>query len=135
MGWQRLLYLCIDSECHCNRAETLIARPNKRLRRDPLKLVGECRILFAEVIDPDRRIRKNHLALGRRRGMKAMAGDFPPNSASLLEASLSINALSASRIKALFSTKPVYSCAVLMRWSSTAIVVRKDVSCINNGIV
>jgi hypothetical protein len=77
---------------------------------------------------PNRCIRKNHFAAGRRRRMGAIPGDAPPNSASLRPASRSINALSASRMRALFSIRPVYSCATLMRSSSNAMVLRKGIS-------
>jgi hypothetical protein len=77
---------------------------------------------------PNRCIRKNHFAVGRRRRMGAIPGDAPPNSASLRPASRSINALSASRMRALFSIRPVYSCATLMRSSSNAMVLRKGIS-------
>jgi hypothetical protein len=101
---------------------------NKRVSGDvvPLQLLVECGVSLAKVIDPYRRICKNHFTFDLRRGMEAMAGDAPPRAANLRAASRSISALSASRMRALFSTKPVYSCAVLMRSSSKAMVVRKS---------
>src|ERR1700685_2267421 len=76
---------------------------NKRVDGDvvPLQLLGECGVPFAKVIDPYRRIRKNHFAFALRRGIEAMVGDAPPNAANLRAASRSINALSASRMRAL----------------------------------
>jgi hypothetical protein len=100
---------------------------NKRVSGDvvPLQLLVECSVFLAKVIDPYRRIGKNHFTFDLRRGMEAIAGDAPPRAANLRAASRSISALSASRMRALFSTKPVYSCAALMSSSSKAIVVRK----------
>ena len=102
---------------------------NKRMSADvvPLQLLVECGVSLAKVIDPYRRIGKNHFTFDLRRGMDAMVGDAPPSAANLRAASRSINALSASRMRALFSTKPVYSCAALMRSSSKAMVVRNGV--------
>jgi hypothetical protein len=99
---------------------------NKRVSGDvvPLQLLVECGVSLAKVIDPYRRICKDHFTFDLRRGMRVMAGDAPPRAANLRAASRSINALSASRMRALFSTKPVYSCAALMRSSSKAMVVR-----------
>jgi hypothetical protein len=80
------------------------------------------------MIGPYLRVGKDHFTFALHRGMVEMAGDVPPRAANLRAASRSISALRASRIGALFSTKPVYSCAVLMRSSSKAMVVRKEVS-------
>jgi hypothetical protein len=101
---------------------------NKRVRRDvvPLQLLVQCGVPLAKMIDPYRRVGKNHFTFDLRLGIEAMAGDAPPRAANLRAASRSISALRASRIRALFSTKPVYSCAVLMRSSSKAMVVRKE---------
>jgi hypothetical protein len=82
---------------------------NKRVDGDVVsfELFVKGGVPFAKVIDPYRRIGKNHFAFGLRRGMEAMPGDAPPSSANLRAASRSIKAFSASRTRALFSTKPV----------------------------
>jgi hypothetical protein len=100
---------------------------NKRVSGDvtPLQLPVESGVSLAKVIDPYRRIRKDHFNVDLRRGVETMAGEAPPRAANLRAASRSINALSASRMRALFSTRPVYSCAALMSSSSRAMVVRK----------
>lgn len=100
---------------------------NERVRRNvvPLQLLVECGVPLAKMIDPHRRVGENHFTFGLRLGIEAITGDVPPRAANLRAASRSISALRASRMRALLSTKPVYSCAVLTRSSSKAMVVRK----------
>ena len=77
-----------------------------------------------QMIDPNRGIDEDQAGSGRRRGAFARSGSLPPMRASRRALSRSINALSASRMRADFSLRPVKACAFARSSSSRATLVR-----------
>jgi hypothetical protein len=77
---------------------------------------------LTEVVYPNGSVNEDHS--GRRRGTCFIPGSLPPSRARRREASRWISARNASRIRAVFSVKPVNSVAVSTRSSSRDIVVR-----------
>ncbi len=63
----------------------------------------------AQMTDPHRGVDQNHFRAARLRRGATRPGSLPPSRANRRAASLSINALSASRTKADFSFSPVNS--------------------------
>ena len=80
-----------------------------------------------QVIDPNRTVDHDHLALGLRRGAAFSAGSLAPKRASRFALSRSISALSASRTSKVFSLAPVSACALATKSSSRTRVVRPPV--------
>jgi hypothetical protein len=64
------------------------------------------RVAAAEMVDPDRCVGKDH-GSSLRRGISCTSGSLPPNRARRRALSRSMGALSASRIVADFSVRPV----------------------------
>src|ERR1700679_2359375 len=87
---------------HCQFADDKRVYENS----SPIQQQPHLGVVFAEMIDPNRRIDKDHFA-GRRRGIRVNFGSLPPRRARRRAASRSIKARSASRTKADFSSSPV----------------------------
>src|SRR5580698_3992071 len=114
----------------CKRLCTLLQRPKSKFCHDegmdhnlPLvKMLAQLFVSRAEMVDPDRGVCENQCRR-LRRGTFFNSGIVPPRDANLRALSLSIRALRASRINAVFSATPVNSWAVRTRSSSSATVV------------
>jgi hypothetical protein len=87
-----------------------------------LKSLAKFFVPGPKVINPNRRIRKDHFHLPR--GTVFNSGIVPARDANLRALSRSMRALSASRINAVFSATPVNSWAIRTSSSSSATVVR-----------
>jgi hypothetical protein len=80
-----------------------------------VKVLTHFRISRPEMVNPHRGISENQPGRTLRRGTFFNAGIVPPRDANLRALSRSINALRASRIKAVFSATPVNSWAIRKR--------------------
>ncbi len=78
----------------------------------------------AEMVNPDRAVRKDQAADERRRGISFSCGSVPPSLASRRAASRATRASSPIRTRVLRSLMPVSSCALATSSSSRFIVVR-----------
>src|SRR5258708_21926122 len=88
-----------------------------------VKVLAQLFVSGTQVVDPNRRIGENQFGFTLRRGIFFNAGMVPPRDANRRALSRSMRALSASRIRAVFSATPVNSWAIRTRSSSNATVV------------
>jgi hypothetical protein len=96
---------------HCHEAE--------------LQKLAQLVVAPAEVIDPNRGIDQDQASVSsRRRGAGSSSGSLPPNLASRLALSRSINAFNPSRTIAERSFEPISFMALASSSSSMFIVVR-----------
>jgi len=93
-----------------------------------LKQLHKGMVIRPQMIDPNRGVNQYHFRPIRRRRATARSRSLPPRRASRRAASRSINAFKASRTRTDFSFRPVNSWAFASNSSSSANVVRIQLS-------